>query len=66
LRTPLRDRTMPPLVETTTAWMRSPNETSMSPSSSLSSATSICASLLPPTLTKATSAPIETIVPSMV
>ena len=38
----------------------------MSPSSSFSSATSICASLFPPTLTRATSGPIATIVPSMV
>src|SRR5437764_4590471 len=57
---------MPPLVDTTTARMRSPIDTSMSPSSSLSSASSICASLFAPTLTKATSWPNATMVPSMV
>ena len=45
---------MPPLVETTIAWMRSPTDTSTSPSASFSSARSISASPLPPTLTKAT------------
>ena len=57
LRTPLRDSTMPPPVATTTAWMRSPTETSTSPSSSFSSSMSICASLLPPMLTNATFGP---------
>ncbi|MSO50036.1 MAG: enoyl-CoA hydratase/isomerase family protein, partial [Acidobacteria bacterium] len=46
--------------------MRSPTATSMSPSSSFSSLSSIVASPLPPTLTNATSAPMATMVPSMV
>src|SRR5919204_6956910 len=46
--------------------MRSPIDTSTSPSSSFSSATSICASLFPPTLTRATSGPTATMVPSIV
>src|SRR5688572_2363247 len=57
---------MPPLVETTTAWTRSPTVTSMSPSAFFSSSISIVASPLPPTSTNATSGPIATIVPSMV
>jgi hypothetical protein len=65
-RASLRDSVSPPAVEMTTAWMRSPIETSMSPSASLSSSTSIVASPLPPTSTKATSGPIATIVPSIV
>src|SRR6266542_1171898 len=43
--------------------MRSPTATSMSPSSSFSSSTSIVASPLPPMSTNATSGPIATIVP---
>src|SRR5688572_3840945 len=46
--------------------MRSPTATSISPSSSFSSSTSIVASPLPPTLTNATSGPIATMVPSIV
>jgi hypothetical protein len=49
LRTPRRESKMPPLVETTIAWMRSPTATSMSPSAFFSSARSISASPLPPT-----------------
>ena len=64
--TPLRESTMPPLVETTIAWMRSPTDTSTSPSASFSSSRSISASPLPPTLTKATFGPNATMVPSMV
>src|SRR5690349_9651485 len=45
--------------------MRSPTFTSIWPSASFSSAKAICASLLPPTLTKATSEPNATMVPSM-
>ena len=65
-RVSARESVSPPAVETTIAWIRSPTLTSMSPSSSFSSATSITASPLPPTSTKATSGPIATIVPSMV
>ena len=54
------------LVDTTTAWMRSPTATATVPSSSLSSSISITASLLPPTLTSATSGLIATTTPSMV
>src|SRR5688572_6189811 len=57
---------MPPPVETTIAWIRSPADTSTLPSASFSSARSISASPLPPTSTKATSAPNPTMVPSMV
>src|SRR3954470_10199088 len=46
--------------------MRSPIDTSTSPSSSFSSARSICASLFPPMLTKATSCPNATRMPSTV
>ena len=63
LRTPLRDSTMPPPVVTTIASMRSPTETSTSPSSSFSSSMSIWASLLPPMLTKATFGPKPAMTP---
>src|SRR5690349_5793217 len=46
--------------------MRSPTATSRAPSASLSSAMSMVASPLPPTSTKATSAPMPTMVPSIV
>jgi hypothetical protein len=65
-RASLRESVSPPIVDTTIAWMRSPTATSRTPSSSFSSATSIMASPLPPTLTNATSGPIATIVPSRV
>ena len=66
LRTPLRESTIPPLVETTIAWMRSPTDTSTSPSASFSSARSTTASALPPTSTKASFGPNPTMVPSTV
>ena len=64
LRASLRDRVMPPPVDTTMAWIRSPTATSMPPSASLSSSRSMVASPLPPTSTNATSSPIATTVPS--
>ena len=48
------------VVDTTMASMRSPTTTSMSPSSSFSSSTSIVASPFPPTSTNATSGPMAT------
>ena len=54
---------MPPPVATTIASMRSPTETSTSPSSSFSSSMSIWASLLPPMLTKATFGPKPAMTP---
>ena len=57
---------IPPALDMTVAWMRSPTDTSSLPSASRNSARSISASPFPPTSTKATSAPMPTIVPSRV
>ncbi len=65
-RASLRDSVSPPSVDITTAWMRSPTATSSVPSSFFSSAMSIIASPLPPTLTNATFAPMATMAPSTV
>jgi hypothetical protein len=60
-----KNNVMPPAVESTVAWMRSPTATSSWPSSFFSSLRSIVASPLAPTFTNATSAPIATICPSI-
>ena len=65
-RVSFRESVSPPAVDTTIAWIRSPAPNSRAPSAFLSSAMSIEASPLPPTLTSATSGPILTIVPSTV